>query len=812
MIRIEKLNKYFNKGKSNQIHVINNTTMTLPSKGIVTLLGPSGCGKTTLLNAIGGLDKVNSGKITIDADCITVRSANRIDDIRNARIGYIFQNFNLLDDRTVFENVAIALRMVGIKDKKIIEERVNYCLDAVGIYQYRYKNADALSGGQRQRVAIARAIVKNPSIIIADEPTGNLDSGNTLEVMNIIKTISKDRLVLLVTHERKIADFYSDHVAEIKDGKIVKAYNNDSSRYLDFQLENKIYLKDMPVQKNLQQDTVKVNYYSDSDRDTDIKLVIRGGNLYIDTGGAYNIIDDQANVELIDDHYSMIDASIYENHNFEYDAYMPENFKAKYTSIYTPWNLVKKGFETVRGFKKMKKALLAGFVFAAMFTFLAVSSIMGITDIEESDYLTTNEHYISVSNPKHSTKLMSKVADVDGAEYVMAGPSKYSISIPMDDYLQTTLAKSNIDASVTYIDTITKDDIVLGKMPENSREVVLDSMVVNKFIKNKYGVMAGVTEPEKFIGRRIKFTDAGEYTISGISDTNSPSLYVDRKEAVHIITNAESAQGEGGMTFDYEYDEEGKDIVSYKLKPSTVKITKGRAPKSDYEVVVDASHEYEYALNKTIDKKYNGHKLTLVGFYKGGTMEDKYYVTDHTTYLAYIGKVKQFQVYAEDTDALLASLDEEGISAKINAERDKSNYMKQMMNTLKSSLIVAAILLAISLIEMYLMLRSSFLARIKEVGIMRAIGLKKKDIYRMFAGEIIVISVLTAVPGIALMYYILSNVVKITGYLESMYMVTPLVALISFAFVLLFNLLVGLMPVFRTMRKRPAEILARTDI
>ena len=249
MIKLEKVNKYFNKGKSNQIHVIDNTSMTLPDKGIVCLLGPSGCGKTTLLNAIGGLDKVDSGTITIDGQRITRFSSSKIDSIRNARIGYIFQNFNLLDDRTVFENVAIALRMIGIKDQKTVTKRVNYCLEKVGIYQYRNKLANALSGGQRQRVAIARAIVKNPRIIIADEPTGNLDSANTLEIMNIIKTISRDRLVILVTHERRIAEFYSDHVAEMKDGKVIKAYSNDSSRYLDYKLQNTTYLREMKETK-----------------------------------------------------------------------------------------------------------------------------------------------------------------------------------------------------------------------------------------------------------------------------------------------------------------------------------------------------------------------------------------------------------------------------------------------------------------------------------------------------------------------------------------------------------------------------------
>ena len=145
MITLDRVNKYYNKGKANQIHVIDNTSMTLPDRGIVCLLGPSGCGKTTLLNAIGGLDSVNSGKIKIDNQLITRFSSSKIDSIRNARIGYIFQNFNLLDDRTVFENVAIALRMIGIKDNKVINNRVRYCLEKVGIDQYRNRLTSALT-------------------------------------------------------------------------------------------------------------------------------------------------------------------------------------------------------------------------------------------------------------------------------------------------------------------------------------------------------------------------------------------------------------------------------------------------------------------------------------------------------------------------------------------------------------------------------------------------------------------------------------------------------------------------------------------
>ena len=135
---------------------------------------------------------------------------------------------------SVFDNVSLSLRINGIKNKNIIKQRVNYVLEKVNMYRYRNRYASMLSGGERQRVGIARAIIKEPNIIIADEPTGNLDSKNTLEVMNIIKAISKSRLVILVTHEKSLAEFYASRIIEIEDGKIISDKNNEHNNDLDY--------------------------------------------------------------------------------------------------------------------------------------------------------------------------------------------------------------------------------------------------------------------------------------------------------------------------------------------------------------------------------------------------------------------------------------------------------------------------------------------------------------------------------------------------------------------------------------------------
>ena len=314
MIRLVNVNKYFNRRKSNEIHVINNTSIELGDRGLVTFLGDSGCGKTTLLNAIGGLDKVDGGDIYIDGEKMTTKSGNKKDELRNINVGYIFQNYNLIEDDTVFNNVALVLKMTGVKDKQEIENRVMYILKRVGIDKYRNRPAKMLSGGERQRVGIARAIVKNPKIIIADEPTGNLDSKNTIEIMNIIKAVSREKLVILVTHERDIAEFYASRIVEIVDGKIVSDRENRHSEDLDYRQENKIYLQDLPVKRQLQQGNLKIQYFSDrEDEELELKVVIRNHNIYIETPDFIGEGSEAA--ELIDDHYKKLSRDIYE----EYD-------------------------------------------------------------------------------------------------------------------------------------------------------------------------------------------------------------------------------------------------------------------------------------------------------------------------------------------------------------------------------------------------------------------------------------------------------------------------------------------------------------
>ena len=220
MITLEKVNKYFNKGKKNQIHVINDTSLKLPDQGLVALLGESGCGKTTLLNVIGGLDKVKSGNIYINGQKITRKNTYQIDKIRNLNIGYIFQDYKLIDNLSVYDNVALALKQIGIKDKNEIQKRVNDCLETLGIYRFHARPASMLSGGERQRVGIARALAASPAILLMDEPFSAVDEITRTQLQKEMKEIhEKTKItVMFVTHDIREALYLADKVLVMQNG------------------------------------------------------------------------------------------------------------------------------------------------------------------------------------------------------------------------------------------------------------------------------------------------------------------------------------------------------------------------------------------------------------------------------------------------------------------------------------------------------------------------------------------------------------------------------------------------------------------
>ena len=296
MITVRRLDKTFNRGKSNAIHVIDGVSLELPSSGMVAIFGRSGCGKTTLLNVIGGLDRVESGSVEIDGQRMSVSN----DSLRNRSIGYIFQNYCLHRDKTCRENVADALRLLGVSDRTFIDAQVDAALRAVGMERFAERLPDTLSGGQQQRIAIARAIVKNPPVVLADEPTGNLDEANTLRVMRLLKAISRDRLVLLVTHEENLVSAFSDRVIELSDGRVVSDRANSPTEGFSVRDKNAVYLGELP-HRTLSDDGVTLDLYGEAPAPGVKMRLVRttDGRVYLKVdAGKVGILDETSEVRL----------------------------------------------------------------------------------------------------------------------------------------------------------------------------------------------------------------------------------------------------------------------------------------------------------------------------------------------------------------------------------------------------------------------------------------------------------------------------------------------------------------------------------
>lgn len=804
MIKLTNVNKYFNKHKKNEIHVINNTSLTLENNGLVALLGPSGCGKTTLLNAIGGLDKISSGSIYINDEKITRRSVRKIDEIRSLKIGYIFQDYNLLNNLSVYDNIAMVLKMNGIKDKNEIKKRVNYVLEKVGMYRYRNRYASMLSGGERQRVGIARAIVKDPEIIIADEPTGNLDSRNTIEVMNIIKAISKDRLVILVTHERELAEFYASRIITISDGVITSDKENSHDDDLDYRMDGKIYLKDIKNKVEVKEKNLNVNYYNDNNENIKINIVVKNGNIYIqsDNKEKIEIIGEDNVIELVDDHYKKISKSIYEDYKFDFNEFANPNIKEKYSSIYNPITLLMSGFKKVFNYGFIKKLLLLGFFASSMFIVFAVSTILASISIKDEDFIKYNKNYIMIKDNKVSLDEFNKVNDYANTNYVLPGNSLVGFGIPLNDYYQTEFTTGYIYGSLSSIEMIKESDIIKGRMPENNNEIVVDIKTLLDLLSVPDTTAAGYLSADEFINKKANLNNIKEYTITGIVDLNSPSIYSYKEEFITIINNK--------VSDGYTVDTVSK-INDYKLYEDKINLTKGAYPVNDYEAVINENLKDAYKIGSFLEEKVNDTKLKVVGYYHSNTDLDLYLVNENTIKYNLILTTDDLTLYSKDKNETINYFKENGFNVVDSYEQGKEDYINNIKNSIISKLVFSGIILVISLIEIFLIIRSSFLSRIKEVGILRAIGLKKLDIYKMFSGEILAITILASTPGLLLMCYIIKQLTSIS-LLSRMFVLNANVIIISIIFILGFNLIFGLLPVFTTMRKTPARILSRTDL
>lgn len=277
MLQTKELVKIYKPKKGVPVIALDKVSITFPEKGMVFLLGKSGSGKSTLLNLLGGLDNYNGGEIIIKGVSSKDFKQKHFDSYRNTYVGFIFQEYNVLDEFSVGANIALAIEL---QNRKAEDSEVNRILKEVDLEGFANRKPNELSGGQKQRVAIARALVKNPQIIMADEPSGALDSNTGKQIFDTLKKLSREKLVIVVSHDREFAETYADRIIELADGKVISDVEYDSS-YIE-EAENLSFdgnVIEVPVGYHItEEDRIKINDYIIALKEQKAQIKVSGGN------------------------------------------------------------------------------------------------------------------------------------------------------------------------------------------------------------------------------------------------------------------------------------------------------------------------------------------------------------------------------------------------------------------------------------------------------------------------------------------------------------------------------------------------------
>ncbi len=537
MININEINKTYNKGKSSKFKVIDNTSLELPSKGLVVFTGSSGSGKSTLINCIGGLEKYDSGTITYQDSITSKGTSNKLDKYRAQNIGYVFQHYYLIEHKTVEENVRLSLDIINYKSEEEIKTRVFEALKLVGMENYLKRKAGFLSGGQQQRVAIARALVKDPKVLICDEPTGNLDSKNTYNVMDILKKVSSRKLVLLVTHEQEIANFYADNIIHVKDG-VCDNTNINSEVDLNEADETTVFL-DEYNKSSFSEDNKSLISYTKNEAVTNIDVVIVEGKVYLKSTDA-NLIDiNHSRINVKENGEKKIANS---NVTYQDIDLSPITINSSYSKTSFIQRILKDTKSSFEDFKHKKlyaiitSILLLGLSLAFLLTMQYSVYLREVnpylTDLYYSDSIgILAEDWDDEFDIELDSSLWINTTD-DGGNYTSSSTSGANINVGNIDGLNLSLTR--VQASYRNIETVRSSKIIAGEITDNVYDYVISKKLADVILSSSVANILNIQTYKDVLNFQLSFSGLATSAPTAIVDTNDVSIYISQEAYVKM--------------------------------------------------------------------------------------------------------------------------------------------------------------------------------------------------------------------------------------------------------------------------------------
>ena len=858
MLKLKNITKDYDTASS-KVQALKGININFRKSEFVSILGQSGCGKTTLLNIIGGLDHYTTGDLIINGKSTKKFKDRDWDAYRNYSVGFVFQSYNLIQHQSILSNVELALTLSGVSKKERTKRAIE-ALEQVGLKEQIHKKPNQLSGGQMQRVAIARALVNNPDIILADEPTGALDTKTSVQIMEILKKISKDKLIIMVTHNPELAEKYSSRVIKILDGVITDDSNPYEGMDEKEEKENKklrtsmsfftalsLSLNNLMTKKGrtiltafagsigiigialiLSLSSGVQNYIKKVEEDTLSEYPLTIAKESVDTSAMLTALMDEEKPEeerendkiysrnIMTKMISSVSQKVTTNNIQELKKYLEEennvikeNSNAIQYTYNIPINIYKENTED--GVVKVNPSTI-------------MSEVMGMQTSQASSMMS------SYSNMNVWTEMLDNKELINSQYDVLAGhmPNSYDEVVlivdeenQISDYTLYSLGLRDIDVLKDKMNKIKN-----GEQVEEDENQVFSyddllglefKLLLNTdYYEKENGMWVDKSDDEEYLKEKIK--DAEAIKITGIIKAKSD-------------TNISSTAGIVGYT---------KELTEYAInKTNEAEIVKEQKENKDINVFTGMNFSAS-SKDKTIDytslspeqqmylQSLSSEELALLISAYAENSDSTYESNLENLGVVDLESPTAINIYPKDFDSKeIIKQEIENYNKKCEnegKEEDKITYT-DLVGTLMSSVTVivniisyvliafVAISLVVSSIMIGIITYISVLERIKEIGILRAIGASKKDISRVFRAETFIEGVFSGVLGILVTIILnipINIIIKAITGVSNLSSLPVGGAVILIVISMILTVIAGSIPAKMAAKKDPVEAL-RTE-
>ena len=838
MLQLQHISKVYHTGNQ-EFHALKDISIRFRENEFVSILGQSGSGKTTLLNIIGGLDQYTSGDLLIQGKSTKQFKNRDWDSYRNHTIGFVFQSYNLIGHQTALSNVEIAMTLSGVS-KSERKKRAIEALERVGLKDHLYKKPNQMSGGQMQRIAIARALVNNPKVVLADEPTGALDSETSVQIMELLKDIAKERLVIMVTHNPELAQAYSTRIVQVLDGNIL----SDSNPYEPIE-ESK--------QGDIQFTKTKMSYLTALALSFNNLLTKKGRTFLTAFAGSIGIIGIALILALSngvsgyvkktqEDTLVSLPLTISEKNQSNLLATSPDLSEKPYKDNN------ELGINTV--LTKLLKKQIGKNDLASFKSYLDehATEVQALT--KDIRYRYNLQPYIYATDTSNGPKsiLPSTLADeVDTSNQTIKG------------YLQNIDYWSELSSDSNMLES--QYDVLEGRFPQDKSEIVLivdenneisDLLLYSLRIKDpselndakKLDELGSQTyQYSDFIGKTFKavvntnrFARENNQWINKINDASYMKTQIENGLELTIVGVLRQKEGtssgvnspSGGVAYtsaliDYTSEQiQNSDIVKEQEANPTINVFTGKAfakdpkPFNSADLTQEekiqlakmtpeqqAQYIQQYNDNSTATYEENLEKLGVIDKSKPAAIEF------YTSSFQQKQELKDF-INAYNTDKKDAGEDDKALAYSDDIQTIMSS-ITTMVGVITTVLVgFVAISLIVSSIMIAIITYISVLERTKEIGILRAMGASKKDIRRIFTAETAIEGFISGVLGIAITLLATIPINTIVAKMTNVENVAQLpweAALILIGISIILTMLAGLIPSRIAAKKDPVESL-----